>query len=119
MKSRKSNIDLGTCPQSLVRPGGIVAKYIVAGVTGRVGSAVATHLLSRGADTTVIVRNEQAGTKWANLGASIAVGSLDDDAFLTTLFQGAGAAFVLLPENVDPQNFHAVRRRMADAIARA
>jgi len=96
-----------------------VAKYIVAGVTGRVGSAVATHLLSRGADTTVIVRNEQAGTKWANLGASIAVGSLDDDAFLTTLFQGAGAAFVLLPENVDPQNFQAVRRRMADAIARA
>jgi uncharacterized protein YbjT (DUF2867 family) len=67
----------------------------------------------------VIVRREQAGVPWAQQGASIAVGSLDDEAFLTTVFRRADAAFVLLPENVDPANFHGARREMANAIAGA
>ena len=96
-----------------------MASYVVAGATGRVGSVVAAELLSRGAGVTVIVRSEQAGAKWAKRGASVAVGSLDDAAFLTEVFGKAQAAFVLLPENVDPSNFHGARRKMADAIAGA
>jgi uncharacterized protein YbjT (DUF2867 family) len=96
-----------------------MASYVVAGATGRVGSVVAAELLSRGASVTVIVRSERAGAAWVKRGASVAVGSLDDEAFLTTQFRGVQAAFVLLPENVDPANFHGARRHMADAIAGA
>ena len=93
--------------------------YVVAGASGRVGSVVAAELLSRGANVTVIVRTAQAGADWSKRGAQVAVGSLDDEAFLASAFSGAHAAFVLLPENVDPANFHGARRRMADAIAGA
>ena len=96
-----------------------MANYVVAGATGRVGSVVARELLSRRASVRVIVRSDQAATAWTKRGASVAMGSLHDEAFLATLFRGAQAAFVLLPENVDPTNFHGARRRMADAIARA
>jgi uncharacterized protein YbjT (DUF2867 family) len=96
-----------------------MASYVVAGATGRVGSVVAHELLSRGVSVTVIVRSEQARTEWRNRGASVAVGSLDDETFLTTVFAGTDAGFVLLPENVDPANFHGARRQMADAIAGA
>jgi uncharacterized protein YbjT (DUF2867 family) len=41
-----------------------VAKYVVAGATGRVGSVVAAQFLSRGADVTVIVRSEQTAAGW-------------------------------------------------------
>ena len=92
---------------------------VVAGATGRVGSVVASELLSRGASVTVIVRSEHARTAWSQRGASVAVGSLDDKAFLTTVFGTAQAAFVLLPENVDPTNFHGARRQIADAITAA
>ncbi len=96
-----------------------MTRYVVAGATGHVGSAVARELLSHHADVTVIVRGEQAGAEWTTRGASAAIGSLDDAAFLASVFRGASAAFVLLPENVDPANFHGARRRMAEAIARA
>ena len=96
-----------------------MARFVVAGASGRVGSIVAGELITCGSNVTVIVRNEQDGARWTARGASVAEGSLADEAFLTALFRNAQAAFVLLPENVDPSDFHGARRRMADAIAGA
>ena len=93
--------------------------YIVAGVTGRVGSAVAQELLSRAIRPTVIVRSEAAQRSWDERGANAVIGSLDDVSFLTRILTGADGFFVLLPENVQPDDFHGARRRMADAIAAA
>ena len=95
------------------------ASFVVAGATGRVGSVVASELLSRGASTTVIVRGNAAAAQWESRGATTAVGSLGDADFLTRTLQGAGGFFALLPENVPPVDFHGHRRRMADAMARA
>ena len=94
-------------------------RFVVAGVTGRVGSAVADALLERGLRPTVIVRNEAAGAQWAGRGADASIGSLDDQAFLTRVLAAADGCFVLLPENVQPDDFHGARRRMADSIAAA
>lgn len=93
-----------------------MAKYVVAGVTGRVGSVVAAELLARHEAVTVIVRDEARGLKWARRGADVAVGSLDDRAFVTRVVHGAAGFFILLPENVPPDDFHGARRRMAEAI---
>ncbi|HEX6212696.1 MAG TPA: NAD(P)H-binding protein [Methylomirabilota bacterium] len=94
-------------------------KYVVAGVTGRVGAGVARELLSRGARATVIVRDAARGAPWAGRGAELAVGSLNDVSFLARTLRGADGVFVLLPENVGEGDFHATRRRMADAVAEA
>jgi uncharacterized protein YbjT (DUF2867 family) len=95
------------------------ASFVVAGATGRVGSVVASELLSRGASTTVIVRGSEAASQWEARGATAAVGSLSDRDFLARTLHGASGFFVLLPENVPPDDFHGHRRRMAEAIAGA
>lgn len=96
-----------------------MTSYVVAGVTGRVGSVVAGELLARGAATTVIVRNEASRAAWARRGAGVAFGSLDDSTFLARTLRGASGFFTLLPENVGPDDFHGARRRMAEAMATA
>jgi uncharacterized protein YbjT (DUF2867 family) len=99
--------------------GGFMATYVIAGGTGRVGSIVADELLSRKADTTVIVRDERSAEDWRRRGARVEIGSLDDASFLARVLHRASGFFVLLPENVAPSDFHGARRRMADAIATA
>jgi uncharacterized protein YbjT (DUF2867 family) len=94
-------------------------KYVVAGVTGRVGSMVARELLNRGEPVTVIVRQEAHGADWERLGAHVACGSLDDQSFLSRAVRDTAGFFTLLPENVVPDDFHGARRRVADAIAGA
>jgi uncharacterized protein YbjT (DUF2867 family) len=94
-----------------------MANYVVAGATGRVGSVVAAELLARGEPVTVIVRDEARALDWTTRGAEVAVGSLDDRAFVARVVQDATGFFTLLPENVAPDDFHGARRRMADAVA--
>ena len=96
-----------------------MAKYVVTGVTGRVGSAVATELIRGGVRPTVIVRSEGAQADWNAKGADAVIGSLADAAFLDMTLRGASGFFVVLPENVQPDDFHGARRRMAETIAAA
>ena len=94
-----------------------MANYVVAGATGRVGSVVAAELLTRNQTVRVIVRDEAHRLEWASRGVEAAIGSLDDRAFVRRVVDGAAGFFTLLPENVAPDDFHAARRRMADAVA--
>ena len=93
--------------------------YVVAAVTGRVGSTVASELLKQGERVTVIVRDEARGLDWARRGAEVARGSLVDRSFVSDVVRDTDGFFTLLPENVEPDDFHGSRRRMADAIAGA
>lgn len=94
-----------------------MAKYVVAGATGRVGSVVAKELLNRNEAVTVLIRDEARGPEWARRGADVAVGSLADRAFVARVVRDAAGFFTLLPENVPPDDFQGARRRMADAFA--
>jgi uncharacterized protein YbjT (DUF2867 family) len=76
-------------------------------------------LLARREATTVFVRDGKRAVEWRRRGADAAVGSLDADAFVSETLRNASGFFVLLPENVPPDDFHPARRRLADAIARA
>jgi uncharacterized protein YbjT (DUF2867 family) len=80
---------------------------------------VAHELIRRGVRPTVIVRTEGARADWNAKGADAIIGSLADVAFLDTALRGADGFFVLLPENVQPDDFHGARRRMAEAVAAA
>src|SRR4051812_40142466 len=88
-----------------------MATFVVAGVTGRVGSAVAAELAARGQHVRGISRGADGG--------GVAQGSLDDADFLTRTLAGADGFFALLPEDPFAADFHGDRRAMADAMATA
>jgi uncharacterized protein YbjT (DUF2867 family) len=73
--------------------------------------------LARHEAVTVIVRDQARGLEWAERGAELAIGSLDDRSFVARVVHDAAGFFTLLPENVAPHDFHGARRRMADAVA--
>jgi uncharacterized protein YbjT (DUF2867 family) len=93
--------------------------YVIAGVTGHVGSVVATKLLGKKEKVKVIVRDTAKGQAWSARGAEVAVGSLHDSAFLTSALKGAQGFFTLLPPDMAPPDIYATQRRGADAIAAA
>lgn len=93
--------------------------FVVAGVTGHVGSVVAEKLLAGGHKVKVIVRDGAKGAAWSKKGAEVAVGGLDDQAFLTGALRGATGFFTLLPPNYQSTDFVATQRRTADSIAGA
>jgi uncharacterized protein YbjT (DUF2867 family) len=96
-----------------------MATYVVAGVTGRVGSVVGSDLLARNHHVRGIVRDPARAAAWSARGGETAIGSLDDREFLTRTLSGASGFFVLLPEDPFSPDFHGGRRAMADAIASA
>ncbi|MFO0760038.1 MAG: NmrA family NAD(P)-binding protein [Byssovorax sp.] len=93
--------------------------FVVAGVTGHVGSVVAEQLLAKGQKVKVIVRDAQKGAAWAQKGAEIAVGELGDAAFLTGALKNATGFFVLLPPNYAAADFYAVQLETTASIAAA
>jgi uncharacterized protein YbjT (DUF2867 family) len=93
--------------------------FVVAGVTGHVGKVVAEDLLRQRKKVRVIVRSADKGAPWSKQGAEVAIGSLDDQAFLAKTLGGAEAFFTLLPPNFAAADFFASQKKTADAIAGA
>jgi uncharacterized protein YbjT (DUF2867 family) len=93
--------------------------FVIAGVTGHVGSVVAAELLAQQQKIKVLVRDPKKGTAWSQRGAEVAVGTLDDRAFLGSALRGAAGFFTLLPPNFAAADFFGYQRSTADAIAGA
>src|SRR5262245_18368807 len=93
--------------------------FVVAGVSGKVGAAVANELLAKKKNVKVIVRDAAKGAEWSKRGAEVAVGSLEDSNFLTTDLKHAAGFFTLLPPNFAAPDVYAYQRTTADAIAKA
>src|SRR5690625_4511008 len=93
--------------------------YVIAGATGRVGSAVAHRLLQEGAPVRVLIRRPGPAQQWADRGADVAVVDLADKIGLTQALQGADGFFTLLPFNTATTNFRADMRALISAITAA
>lgn len=93
--------------------------FVIAGASGRVGRVVAETLLSRLEKVRVIVHRAEQRAEWLDRGAEVTVGSLDDAKMLEAALGGAKAFFGLLPDDPFADDFHGVRRRIADAMAKA
>ena len=93
--------------------------YVIAGVTGHVGSVVAKDLLDKGQKVKVLVRDRAKGAAWEARGATVAVGELGDKAFLTGALSGAQGFFTLLPPDFGVADLFAYQRELADTIAAA
>lgn len=93
--------------------------FVIAGVSGHVGSIAASELLAAGLPVRVIVRDSKKGEAWAAKGAEVAVGALEDKEFLAGALAGASGFFTLLPGNFAAPDFYAAQRATADAIVSA
>jgi uncharacterized protein YbjT (DUF2867 family) len=93
--------------------------FVVAGVTGNTGSVVADALLSAGEKVRVLVRDERKGEAWRARGAEVAVGALDDAAFLEGALKGARGAYLLLPPTPSSPDALASQRALVDVLLRA
>lgn len=93
--------------------------FLVAGVTGQTGSAVAETLLAQGKPVTVIARNTKNAEPWRARGAKIAETELDNTEAMTRALSGAEGAYLLIPPDYGRSGFLESRKRIADAMARA
>ena len=90
----------------------------VMGGAGHVGSKVADLLLEVSEDVRVL-QHEREVTEVVQRGGDVVVGDARNSGDLRTLFSGASAALVLLPENLADPTFVDSRRVMSRAIAEA
>jgi uncharacterized protein YbjT (DUF2867 family) len=91
----------------------------VTGATGRVGRQVAELLLSAGHTVRVVARNAEKLKALGTRGAEVHSGSLADRAFLTSVFRGADAAFVLTPADLSAPDVNAEQRKNVVSTAAA
>ena len=76
--------------------------FVVTGITGKVGAAVARSLLSADQPVRAVVRDRSKGAPWAQLGCDIAVADISDTESLAAAFAGAAGVFAMLPPVFDP-----------------
>src|SRR5713101_30871 len=97
--------------------------FTIAGATGHVGSVIAAKLLEKGAKIRVIVRSKEKGDRFAERGAEVAIGNLEDAKFLEDALRGSEGAFLLLPPPVPPPptagEIRSGARKMAEGFANA
>ena len=91
----------------------------VLGATGHTGSEVAKKLLERGEKVRVVGRDAAKLAELTVLGAASVTADASDAAALTKVFEGAAAAYVLLPPRVQEADLLAAGDKMSTAITEA
>ncbi|KXU86845.1 NmrA family transcriptional regulator [Caballeronia megalochromosomata] len=93
--------------------------YVITGITGRVGGALANALLKAGKRVRAVVRDERKGALWSARGCEIALATMTDADALAQAFEGAEAVFILPPPEFDPAPGFPEAREAIDAIVSA
>lgn len=91
--------------------------YVVTGATGNTGSIVAAELMKAGKKVRVIGREKAKLEKFP--GAEIVEGSVTDAEMMKRAFQGATAAYVMIPPNFATQNFRKYQDEVTDSLTDA
>lgn len=89
-------------------------KYVITGATGKIGKIVATELLAKGQNVTVIARNAGKLKELADIGAIAMAGDSYDREFLTKAFKGADAVFCLLMPDMFAADILKEQKQIAD-----
>lgn len=74
-------------------------KIVITGSLGHISKPLTETLVKAGHDVTVISSNTSRADEIENLGASPAIGSVEDVNFLTDAFNGADAVYAMIPPN--------------------
>ncbi len=92
---------------------------VITGSVGHIGKPLTNELIQKGHHVTVISSKPEKQTDIEALGATAAIGSVEDVAFLTATFTGADAVFCLIPPNFSVPDQVAYYSRVGNNYARA
>jgi uncharacterized protein YbjT (DUF2867 family) len=82
-------------------------KYVITGGAGNISKPLTEQLLKAGHQVTVIGRNADNLKDLTALGATAAIGSVEDVPFLTKTFTGANAVYTMVPPRYDASDLKA------------
>ena len=85
-------------------------KYTLLGSLGNINRIVVPQLIQAGHDVTVITTNPQRQAQIEALGATAAVGTMTDVAFLTQQFTGRDVVYLMISGS-DPDLFGSAQRQ--------
>jgi uncharacterized protein YbjT (DUF2867 family) len=88
---------------------------VVLGASGHIGSRIAEFLVERREPVRVVGRSADRLASFADRGAEVREGTLEDAGFLAEALAGARAAFTLLPPGYDAAGVRAFHRRVSEA----
>src|SRR5450755_1925999 len=97
-------------------------KIVVTGSLGHISKPLTEELVQKGHAVTVISSKAEKQRDIQALGATAAIGSLDNPGFLTTIFKGADAVYCMVPpaNYMDPNiDISAYVRRIANSYVQA
>ena len=92
---------------------------VITGATGHVGSKIAELLLAWNQKVRVVGRSIERLAGPAKQGAEPVAGDLGDPVFLTRVFSGADAVFVMIPPNYAAKDFRLYQRTVSESIVTA
>ena len=90
--------------------------YVVTGGAGNISNLIAQSLLEAGHQVTVIGRSAEHLKPLIEKGAKAAVGTLEDQAFVTDAFKDADAVYLMIPPNYTAPAFRAYQNKVADVF---
>ncbi|AET93809.1 NmrA family protein (plasmid) [Burkholderia sp. YI23] len=93
--------------------------YVITGITGQVGGALADALLQQSRPVRAVVRDEKKGAAWAARGCDMALADMTDADALANAFEGAQGVFILPPPEFDPAPGFPEARAVIDSIVAA
>ncbi|HSE39987.1 MAG TPA: NmrA family NAD(P)-binding protein [Acidobacteriota bacterium] len=93
--------------------------YVIAGATGNTGSRIAEILLQRGKKVRAIGRSKSKLNALKQRGAEIAEGTLQDKNLLKKTFEGATAAYILIPPDPTVEKVMAYMDETGEALTAA
>lgn len=94
-------------------------KYVITGGSGNISNSLAEALLTAGHEVTAIGRNAEHLKSLTDKGAKAAVGSLEDEAFVTATFNGADAVYLMIPPNFAASGWREYQNKVADVYVNA
>ncbi len=93
--------------------------YVITGATGNTGKPIAEALLKAGHQVRIISRDADKAAALVAQGAEWINGSSTDQATLTKAFEGAKAAYIMIPPSAQAPDFTAYQAEASENIAQA
>lgn len=94
-------------------------KITVSGSLGNISKPLAQKLIKEGHDVTIISSDKNKQAQIETMGATAAIGSLEDAIFLTRAFTGADAVYAMVPPNLTTTDMRAYYVRLGNSYATA
>jgi uncharacterized protein YbjT (DUF2867 family) len=93
--------------------------FVITGANGHTGKIIATTLLEQGKKVRVVVRSAEKGAAWKAKGAEVVAADIGDAQALKNAFEGAEAAYLLIPPNMAVAEYAEYQRRTGEALVAA